>query len=224
MPSRRLAHAQQSRHSDGVTHSMPTFIPPCIPTRAKALPAGPGWLHEPKLDGWRIQVVKEDDRIALLTRNGHDLAQRLPRLTKALQDIHLRSCIIDGELVADEEDRIGSALTMQSALASGREGQVAVMAFDLLHMAGEDLREVPLIQRKECLEALVGRATLPGLSYVAAFEDGGPLLATMESLCLEGVVSKRYDAPYRSGRRKEWVKVKCQIWLEANRERWRVFR
>lgn len=67
------------------------------------------------------------------------------------------------------------------------------------------------------------RAELPCLSCVPWFEDGGPLLATMDGLGLEGVVPKRYDAPYRSGRRKEWIKVKFQSWLEANRERWKAF-
>ena len=205
-----------------MTEIFPTFIEPCIPTRAKALPKGPGWLHEPKLDGWRIQIVKVDNDIALYTRGGHDIAHRLPHLVRDLQAIHLQFCIVDGELVADDGDRMGNALTLQSALAAGYEEQVAVIAFDLLHIEGEDLREMPLINRKTCLEGFVSRAALPCLSCVPWFEDGGPLLETMERLGLEGVVSKRYDAPYRSGQRKECVKVKCQSWLEANREKWRV--
>lgn len=206
-----------------VTRTVPAFVEPCIPKLAKSLPAGPGWLHEPKLDGWRIQVVKAGDHVALFTRGGHDCASRLPRMVEAFRAIPANSCIIDGELVADEDDRIGNVFSINRAIGDGREHQISIIAFDLLHLEGEDLRTLALIHRKDCLEAVVRRAALPSLSYVAAHEDGAVLLATMDGLGLEGVVSKRFEAPYRSGRRGEWVKVKCPKWLAANRERWRVF-
>ena len=206
-----------------MTHSIPKFIEPCIPKLAKALPSGPGWLHEPKIDGWRIQVAKAGDHVALFTRGCHDCASRLPRMVEAFRAIPANSCIIDGELVADEGDRIGNVFTINRASGDGREHQISVMAFDLIHIEGEDLRDLALIHRKNCLEALVRRAALPSLSYVAAHEDGATLLATMDSLGLEGVVSKRFEAPYRSGRRGEWVKVKCPKWIEINRDRWRSF-
>ena len=118
---------------------------------------------------------------------------------------------------------MGIAVVLLCRSAAGCEEQIAVIAFDFLHIEGEDLREMPLISRKACLEGFVSRAALPCLSCVPWFEDGGPLLATMERLGLEGVVSKRYDSPYRSGRREEWVKVKSKRWIEANRERWQAF-
>lgn len=199
------------------------FIEPCIPTTAKALPIGPGWLFEPKIDGWRIQVAKDGDRVALYTRNGHDIAERLPRLTDALRGLPVRSCHIDGELIADYEDRIGDLWSLQRAMAEGRENRVAVMAFDLLSLDGFDLRGLHLADRKLRLDQLVARAGLPCVSYVHYQVDGAGLFALMEELRLEGVVAKRAQAPYRSGRRKEWVKVKCQSWLKANRHRWRAF-
>lgn len=133
------------------------FIEPCIPTTAKALPIGPGWLFEPKIDGWRIQVAKDGDRVALYTRNGHDIAERLPRLTDALRGLPVRSCHIDGELIADYEDRIGDLWSLQRAMAEGRENRVAVMAFDLLSLDGFDLRGLHLADRKLRLDQLVAR-------------------------------------------------------------------
>lgn len=201
----------------------PHFIPPCIPSLAKSLPTGPGWLHEPKLDGWRIQLIKAGDRLALFTRNGNDITARLLRLVEALGALPVRSCIIDGELVADEGDRIGNVFSINRAIGDGRDDLCSVLAFDLLHCDGDDLRSLPLIDRKNALDALLATASIPALSYVAPHRDGARLFTTVDELGLEGVVSKRAAAPYRSGRRGEWVKVKCQRWLEANRERWRVF-
>lgn len=179
------------------------FVEPCIPTTAKALPIGPGWLFEPKIDGWRIQIVKDADRVALYTRNGHNIAQRLPRLTDALRGLPVRSCHIDGELIADYEDRIGDLWSLQRAMAEGREDQVAVMAFDLMSLDGFDLRRLPLVDRKLWLDQLVERAGLACLSYVHYQVDGAALFALMDELRLEGVVAKRAQAPYPSGRRKE---------------------
>ena len=206
-----------------MTHSIPTFLQPCIPKPVKALPTGSGWLFEPKLDGWRIQVVKHGKAVTLFTRNGHDCSRRVPRLVEALAALPVNSCIIDGELVADEEDRIGNLWSLHRALNEGRDELCSVLAFDLLHCDGEDLRSLPLIDRKDGLDRLVSTAAIPSLSYVAPFTDGARLFTTMDELGLEGVVAKRAASPYRSGRRGEWVKVKCQSWLEAHREQWRVF-
>lgn len=101
-----------------------TFIEPCLSKRVAKVPAGPGWLHEPKLDGWRIQLSKRGSSVALFTRSGNDCARRLPRLARAF--LELPDCVIDGELVADDGDRIGNVFSVQRAT----EGQMAVMAFD----------------------------------------------------------------------------------------------
>lgn len=195
---------------------MPALIPPCLPTPATAPPAGGGWLHELKLDGWRIQVVKDGARIALFTRGGNDLAARLPRTTAYLAALTARSIIIDGELVAP--DGLFSSLPG----AVGRD-DVIVAAFDLLEIDGADVHWLPLVERKARLERLIGHASLPALLFVAGFDDGAEVMRAAETHGAEGVVSKRRDAPYRSGRRPEWVKVKTRAWLEANRERWKAF-
>ena len=202
---------------------MPSFIAPCLPRLISKPPDGAGWLHEPKLDGWRIQLHKAGDRVALFTRYGNDISSRLPGLVKMLAALPARSCIIDGELIADEEDRMGDVWSLSRALGAGRDDLCAVVSFDLLYLNGQDLLTWPLIARKRRLEDLVVPAALPSLSHIAPHQDGAKLLAKMEELGLEGVVSKREAAPYRSGRCGEWVKTKCRAWVEANRERWKAF-
>lgn len=200
------------------------FIQPCIPTATKKLPKGPGWLFEPKIDGWRIQVVKDGDRVALYTRGGHNIAHRVPRLTTALSGLPVQSCNIDGELIADYEDRIGDIWSLQRAMAERCEERFGVLAFDLLSLDGIEVMSLHLLDRKLLLDQLVSAAAIPCLSFVPNQIDGEALFALMEQLRLEGVVAKRANCPYRSGRRKEWMKVKCQSWLAANRGRWRSFK
>jgi ATP-dependent DNA ligase len=100
---------------------------------------------------------------------------------------------------------------------------LAVYAFDLLHLNGQDLTPLPLLERRQHLERLLSRAKVPCLHLVDAFADGQKLLEAAEQHRLEGVVSKRRDAPYRSGKCGDWVKVKTVAWRRANRERWRMF-
>ena len=102
-------------------------------------------------------------------------------------------------------------------------GELAVYAFDLLHLNSQDLRPQPLIERRQFLERLLRRAKVPCLHLVDAFDDGQKLLEAAERHGLEGVVSKRRDAPYHSGECRDWVKVKTTAWREVNRERWRLF-
>ena len=102
-----------------------------------------------------------------------------------------------------------------------RQHELAVYAFDVLHLDGEDLRRLPLVERRSRLERLLRRARMPCLHLVEAFDDGQALLEVAERHGLEGVVSKRRDAPYRSGECRDWRKIKTQAWREANRERWR---
>jgi len=102
-----------------------------------------------------------------------------------------------------------------------RQHELAVYAFDVLHLDGEDLRRLPLVERRSRLERLLRRASMPCLHLVEAFDDGQALLEVAERHGLEGVVSKRRDAPYRSGECRDWRKIKTQAWREAKRERWR---
>jgi bifunctional non-homologous end joining protein LigD len=132
----------------------------------------------------------------------------------------VRSLIIDGELVACDGD--GRPDFYRLHFHRHNRG-LCVWAFDLLYLNGRDLRDLPLSERKRQLEKLISKARSDWLQLSETFDDGAKLLAEADRRGLEGIVSKRADAPYRSGKRSEWIKVKCQTWLEANRERWRLF-
>ena len=104
-----------------------------------------------------------------------------------------------------------------------RKYGLCAWAFDLLHHNGRDLRELPQFERKARLEKLILAANANWLHYSESFDDGLELLKAADRMRLEGIVSKRRDAPYRSGKQSEWIKVKCATWREANKERWRLF-
>lgn len=140
----RSSAAASACRADARRRTTPNFVEPCIPNLARALPTGPGWLHEPKLDGWRIQIVKHGKAVTLLTRNGHDCSRRAPCLVEAFGALPVNSCIIDGELIADDHDRIGNLWSLHRALNHGRDDLCFVLAFDLLYCDGEDLRSFPM--------------------------------------------------------------------------------
>jgi bifunctional non-homologous end joining protein LigD len=197
------------------------FIPPCQPTPRAAPPRGPGWQHEIKFDGWRLQLHKAGTQVRLLSRHGHDLTSGFPEIAAALGALPAETAILDGELVALN----GEGLPDFRALHRRSSGApLAVWLFDLLEADGRDARASPLCQRRQRLEDQLAVLPRDGvLRYSERFDDPHRLLAAAHDLGLEGVVSKRCDAPYRSGRRPEWVKIKTDSWRRANRERWRLF-
>jgi bifunctional non-homologous end joining protein LigD len=197
------------------------FIPPCQPTPRIAPPRGPGWQHEIKFDGWRIQLHKAGANVRLLSRHGHDLTSGFPAIASALAALPADTAILDGELVAMNGEGLPDfrALHRRSAGAP-----LAVWLFDLLELDGRDARPCPLCERRQQLEDQLAPLPRDGvLRYSESFADPDRLLAAAHHLGLEGIVSKRCGAPYRSGRRPEWLKVKTESWRRANRERWRLF-
>jgi ATP-dependent DNA ligase len=201
----------------------PKFVRPCIPTITKSIPRGDDWLHEPKLDGYRFQIVKDGDALRLYSRRGNDWTKRLAGLAEALAGIQCRSAVIDAELVFPAADGRPDFYRLQSAMSADRQHELAVFVFDLMHYDGEDLRPIPLIDRRLQLTELVARSNVRCLHLVWGFDDGAKLLEAAERHGLEGIVSKRQVSAYRSGPSRDWVKVKTAAWREANRERWRMF-
>jgi len=177
------------------------------------------------LDGYRLQVAKDGPEVRLYNRRGHDWGKRLAVLAEALRAIPAQSVILDAELCLPAADGTPDFAGLQAVMGSGREHELAVrvFAFDLLHHDGQDLRPLPLSERRRRLELLLERAKVPRLHLVEAFDDGQALFEVAERHGLEGVVSKRRLAPYRSGECLDWRKVKTQAWSKANRERWRLF-
>ncbi|MCS0501260.1 DNA ligase D [Ancylobacter mangrovi] len=199
----------------GKAGPIPDFVAPELATLAAKAPAGRNWIHEIKFDGYRLQVridrsASPKKRIRLLTRSGLDWTDRFgPALVHALADLPVESAIIDGELVVEAESGASHFASLQQDLSEGRTDRFVLYAFDLLYLDGRDLREVPLIERKSALAGLLADAAAP-LRYSEHFEvDGATMLRHACRLSLEGLVSKRADAPYRSGRGKDWVKSKC---------------
>jgi len=189
---------------------------------AKCVPAGDGWIHEPKLDGYRLQVVKDAATVRLYSRRGHDWGKRLAAMAESLRAIPTRSAILDAELCLPGQDGVPNFYGLLAGMHF-RQLELAVYAFDLVHLNGEDLRPLPLVERRRRLKRLLSRAKVSCLHLVEDFDDGQELPEAAERHGLEGVVSKRRDVPYRSGECRDWRKVKTVAWREANGERRRFF-
>jgi bifunctional non-homologous end joining protein LigD len=191
------------------------FISPCLPTSAVQPPSGALWLHEIKHDGFRVLARRDSNRVQLYSRHGNDLTQRFPLIIEALSRLHARSCIVDGEAVVCGDDGIASF----ERIRYGRHNASAFLyAFDLIELNGDDLRRDPLAVRKATLTSLLRAA--PGLHFNDHLdnEDGPLVFAHACKLGLEGIVSKRRDSPYRSGRSSHWIKSKNPDAPAARRE------
>jgi bifunctional non-homologous end joining protein LigD len=197
------------------------FIPPCSPIRAAATPAGVEWLHELKFDGYRVQAHKAGSRVVMFSRNGHDFSERFPSIVQELSELPTKAAVLDGEVVASDAD--GRPNFARLHIRWTRPGTLHLWAFDLLTFNGRDLRLQPLVKRRARLAALLDRFGCPAVSLSESFEDGLALLRVAEERGFEGIMSKRRDAPYRSGNCRDWRKVKTATWRAATRERWRIF-
>jgi bifunctional non-homologous end joining protein LigD len=196
---------------------LPGFVPPQLAKSVDRPPQGSGWGHEIKFDGYRLQLRVEDGAAVLKTRAGLDWTAKFKEI--AHDAAVLPDCIIDGEACALDHNGSPDFPALQAALSDGATGDLVFFAFDLLFAEGEDLRSLPLRERKARLKALLdaaGDRLGPRIRYVEHFETGGE--AVLQSACrmaLEGIVSKRLDAPYRSDRSEAWVKAKCRAGHEV---------
>lgn len=189
---------------------MPDFVEPMLATLVPSAPTGDKWLHEIKFDGYRLLAHIEAGRVKLLTRSGLDWTKKFGKpVLSALQDLPMGSAIIDGELVVETASGATDFSALQADLSADRTDRFVFYVFDLLYLDGYDLRSLPLIDRKGLLEKLVP----PGDGIIRFSghldESGAMVLQHACRLSLEGIVSKRRDAPYRPGRGKTWVKSKC---------------
>ena len=183
--------------------AFPDFCEPCLPSPVERPPDGSDWVHEIKHDGFRLLARRGAFGVRLFTRNGHDWTERFPLVFEALNALKATTCLIDGEAVACNETGLAEFEGLRS-----RRGDVHLCAFDLLELDGRDLRLEPLTKRRGLLARLV-RKPRSGLVLNAVFEQDGPLV--FEHACLlgcEGIVSKRKHSRYRSGRSRDWLKVK----------------
>jgi bifunctional non-homologous end joining protein LigD len=182
------------------------FIEPCLPTKADTLPSGGLWIHEIKHDGFRIIARKNGAQVKLYSRPGNDLTGRFPLIVETLANLRTRSCIIDGEAVACDDN----GLPVFDRIRYRRhDASVFLYAFDLIELNGDDLRREPLEVRKATLASVLAKSG-PGLrlNEHLELEDGEVVFRHACKLGLEGIVSKRKGSPYRSGRSPDWLKFK----------------
>ncbi|MDH4139190.1 MAG: DNA ligase D [Coriobacteriia bacterium] len=197
---------------DGATLApMPVGEPMQLATLVDRPPEGPEWIHEIKYDGYRLRIATQDGRARLLTRSAQDWTERFPEIAEAAESFSVGSVLLDGEVVVFGAHGVPDFGALQEAVAKRRTSHATYMAFDLLYLNGRDLREFPLLKRKELANALL--ATLPHdspLRYADHITGRGEEFHREAcTLALEGSVSKRGDRPYRAGRTREWQKVKC---------------
>ena len=187
--------------------TLPAFRDVQLATLVDHVPAGSGWLHEVKFDGYRALIAVAGDTVKAYTRRGLDWSDRFAPVVAAIAKLGLGSALIDGEVVALDKEGRPSFSALQSSLKTG--GALHYFAFDLLELDGADLTPLANVERKDRLAALLADAA-PPIHYAEHIASGGETL--FETLCgsgYEGIVSKRADAPYRGTRSKNWLKTKC---------------
>jgi len=188
----------------------PGFIEPALATLRSKPPPGTRWLHEIKFDGYRLQAQIRDGNVRLLTRSGLDWTEKFGEtIVQSLGSLPVRQAIMDGEVIVEGAGGASDFSALQAALSEGRTDRMAFYLFDLLYLDGYDFRPVPLVERKTVLQKLLDGAP-PVLRYSEHFDEDGELVFNHACrLSLEGIISKIADAPYRSGRAKDWIKSKC---------------
>jgi bifunctional non-homologous end joining protein LigD len=201
-----------ARTLQGATQApFPGFIEPMHPTQYVKLPTGAQWQYEIKLDGWRGQLHLHRGAAKMYSRNGNDLTGNCASIVAGASEIPATDAVLDGEIVVPDKNGVPNFLALRSAMTSG-QGRLLFFAFDLLHLDGFNVRAAPLADRRGVLTQLL--ANKPGgrilMSETIDIDEPPELLFRHAcELNLEGIVAKRIDAPYRSGRVQSWIKVKC---------------
>jgi DNA polymerase LigD, ligase domain len=199
------------RTKPGKPSPLPAFIPPELVSLTDKAPAGDAWVHEIKLDGYRTAARLEAGKVRMLTRSGLDWTARFQPVAGALAVPKIRAAYLDGEIAVLGDDGVTSFAALQDALSRGQGERLTYHVFDLLYLDGRDLTGLPLVERKAMLARLLAHLPKGGpLRYSDHVQGQGPkFFAQACKLNLEGIVSKRAAAPYRSRRTEDWLKVKC---------------
>jgi bifunctional non-homologous end joining protein LigD len=194
--------------------TMPDFVQPQLATLVDSVPDGENWLYELKFDGYRILCRIDEGRVSLLTRSAQDWTSHFGALAQSVKKLEVRQALLDGEVVAFDQQGGHSFQLLQNTLKHSDSADLVYYVFDLLFLEGRDLRATKLLERKELLKRSLDSGSEPSniapLRFSEHWREHGKML--FDKACemgLEGIIAKRSDAPYRSGRGKDWLKVKC---------------
>ena len=212
----KTAVAPEGKAKAKKVKSMPAFVEPQLTKLVEKPPSGAGWVHEVKFDGYRLQLRVVDGKATLKTRKGLDWTSKFQAIADVAEQ--LPDCMIDGEACALDKNGNPDFAGLQAALSDGRDDVLIFFAFDLMFAEGEDLRALPLVERKTRLQALLSglKDKKKQIRYVEHLEtDGSAVLASARQLELEGIISKRRDAPYQSTRSADWLKIKVRAGQEV---------
>jgi len=191
----------------------PDFIAPQLALEATSTPNTDEWIHELKLDGYRIQARKSGSKVQLLTRKGIDWTHRMPAIAKAVANLPVHDCTLDGEVVVLSTDGNSSFALLQASFQNAETHPLTYFVFDLLHIDGHDPRDLSLRERKELLAPILPAPNSDADEVIRLSEDipgnGETVFRQACALHAEGIISKRADAPYRGTRSSDWLKSKC---------------
>ncbi|WP_018438771.1 non-homologous end-joining DNA ligase [Trinickia symbiotica] len=191
---------------------MPSIIEPQLATLVSAAPGYGDWSYEIKFDGYRMLTRIEHGQARLFTRNGHDWSARLPHLRDVAAEIAVDNAWFDGEATVLDADGKPDFNALQNAFDRHRTQSIILFVFDLLWLNGRDLRDEPLRARRRVLHDMMDSIQTPLLRYSEDFaQDPESLIAAACKMKLEGIIGKRGDSPYRSGRSTDWIKIKCHL-------------
>ena len=189
---------------------MPGFVSPCLAVLRDKVPSGDQWIHEIKFDGYRLQLHKRENEVRLFTRRGHDWSKRFSSLVNAAWRLPAIQLILDGEVIVPTTEGRSDFGALEDDLGAGRSDRLVYFSFDVLHINALSLRDCALVDRKQVLAELLNEHGGP-IQFSDHLEGGGdPLFRRACAMDLEGLVSKRKDSKYRSGRGMDWTKRTCR--------------
>ena len=209
-PADKPAAAKSPGKKKG-SKAFPEQMTPQLASLVDSPPAGE-WLYEIKFDGYRIMARIQGDEVRLITRNGHDWSERMPLQLKALEGLKLRDSWLDGEMVVLNDQGLPDFQALQNAFETGRSKDIIYYVFDMPFQDGEDLRDMPVEQRRDRLKKVLQAHRSRVLRYSDAFRSGHQdIVECASAMGLEGVIGKRAGSPYVSKRNSDWIKLKCRL-------------
>ncbi|WP_343587128.1 DNA ligase D [Pseudomonas sp.] len=208
--AKKAAAPRRKPASKGRKVPLPTQLQPQLATLVDSPPGG-DWRYEVKFDGYRILARIDGDDVRLFTRNGHDWSSKLPRQAAALRALGIDAAWLDGEVVVAGENGAADFQALQNAFDTEHDEHITYYLFDLPFLGGQDLRQLPLQDRRSTLQHLLEHNESDVLRYSADFDQ--PVESLLDSACqlqLEGLIGKRVDSPYSGRRSPDWIKLKCK--------------